>query len=231
MSTRRLLAALLTVGLVAPVGAVVAASPATAATATKIVSGSDGKQWLSVNRYANQGGAGAVYNTDYVSFSINVEDTAGNQVYDGGLTVQRRKYGSSAWSTILTSTSAYLYKSIKVTGTATYRVLYAGTAEYSPTDASLGVKAQRKVTVQGISGKKVGFKGRVGPKGKVAILVQKKVGSKWKKFKTLRTKATGAYKIVLPAPRRSGPKFHWKVTFKPSKGFLKSVFTGTTYRY
>jgi hypothetical protein len=230
LRVRRLLAAVVTTGLIAPTAAVVATSaPAAAATATQIVSGSEGRSWLHVNKYSGKGAA--VYKSDTISLSINVADAAGEQVYDGGLTVQRKLKGNKTWKTIATSTSAYLYKSIKVLGTGSYRVLYAGNAEYAPASAQSSVKAQRDVDINGISGRKTGFEGKISPKAKVKIVVQKKVGKKWKKFRTAASNKKGRFRVVLPAPGRRGTKFHWKITFKGSKGFAASKIKGTTYRY
>lgn len=230
MRVRRLLASVVTVGLVAPAAAIVATSgtTASAATATRIVSGSTDRGWLSVSKYSSQPGP-AVYGTDRISLSINVQDANGAQVYDGGLTVQRLDKGSSSWKTVASSSSAYLYDTITSYKTATYRVLYAGTAEYSASSAAAGVKAQRKLDINTLSGRKAGFKGKLSPKAKTKIVVQKKVGKKYKKFKTLKSNKKGRFTVVLPAPRKG--KFFWKITFKGSKGFASSTLKGNTYKY
>ncbi|MBC9733519.1 hypothetical protein [Nocardioides marmotae] len=231
MRVRRLLAAVLTTGLIAPAAAVVAtAGPAAAATATQIVSGSEGRSWLTVNKYTSIPGA-AVYKRDSISLSINVVDANGQQVYDGGITVQRQVKGQSGWKTIAQSDTAYLYDTIKVVGTATYRVTYGGNGTYAPSTAQGSVKAQRNVEIAGISGRKTGFEGKVSPKAKIKIVVDKKVGKKWKKFRTAATNAKGRFRVTLPAPKRSGAKFHWRITFKGSKGFAATKIKGTTYRY
>ncbi|MEI5674930.1 MULTISPECIES: hypothetical protein [unclassified Nocardioides] len=229
MRVRRLLAAVVTTGLIAPTAVIVASTaPASAATATSIVSGSQGRGWIKVNDYSSQAGA-PVAGTDQVSFSINVKGADGKQVYDGSLVVQQLAAGSRSWQTIATSSSAYLYKSVDIKISAQYRVFYSGTAEYAPTGASVGtVKAQRKLTINGMSGKRAGFKGKVAPKAKIKIIVQKKVGKKFKKYKTVRSNRKGRFTVVLPAPSRG--KFVWKITFKGSKGYTSSVIKGSTYR-
>ncbi|WP_205473519.1 hypothetical protein [Nocardioides sp. SYSU D00038] len=228
MRARRLLAAIVTTGLIAPAGAILAASPASAATPTTIVSGTAGQSWVSASNYY---GASPSYGKDSVRFSINVQDAGGEQVYDGGVTVQRLLASTSTWQTVASSTSAYLYDSIPVAGTATYRVIYAGTSEFDPTSATAVIKAQRYIKGKGVSGKRTGFQGKVSPKAKVKVTVKKKVGKKFKKVKTFKTKSNGKWKVLLPAPRRGG-KFTYQLIFKGSKGFVDSVVIGTikTYR-
>ncbi|MDN4174172.1 hypothetical protein QWY28_14510 [Nocardioides sp. SOB77] len=233
MRVRRLLAALLTTGLIAPAAAVVAtAAPAAAATATQIVSGSEDRPWFHVNDYSSIPGA-PVYKRDSISLSINVADANGQQVYDGDITVQRQLQGKDAWTTVARSNpgDAYLYETLDIVGSATYRVLYAGNATYAPSSAQAATKAQRDLEITGISGRKTGFEGKLSPKAKVKILVAKKVGKTWKKYRTAASDAQGRFRVVLPAPGRSGTKFHWKITFRGSKGFVASTVKGTTYRY
>lgn len=233
MRVRRLLAALLTTGLMAPAAAVVAtASPAAAATATQIVSGSDTRPWFQVNKYSSTAGA-PVYKRSTISLSINVAAADGTKVYDGDITVQRQLKGTSSWTTVAASNpgSAYLYDTIDVVGTATYRVLYSGNATYAASSAAASVKAQRDIQISGISGRKTGFEGVAKPKAKVKIVVKKKVGKQWKKFRTTASNAKGKFRVVLPAPKRRGAKFQWKITFQGSKGFVASTVKGTTYRY
>lgn len=228
MRIRRHLTALLATTLVAgAVSLVGVAAPASAATATKIVGGTDGKGWLSASDYRTQPGV-PVYG-DSLSLSINVQTDTGEQVYDGTLTVQRQLPGKD-WTTIKTATSAYLYETIKAVGNANYRVLYSGSGDYSPSDAAVKSKVQRKIEVKNVGTRKVVLSGKVSPKYKGKAIIFKKQGKKWKKWKTVRTNKKSQFRSALPAPRKG--KFYWKVEVPSSKAFSKSQ-TGTfsTYSY
>ncbi|MQW77246.1 hypothetical protein GHK92_15335 [Nocardioides sp. dk4132] len=225
MRIRPFLAALLTTALVGPTAAVIStAAPASAAESTRIVGASSTGQWLyPVTR--SQGKIPA--RGDSLGVSIEVVTSSGSQVYDGSLQVQFKAAGSSKWKTVASASSAYLYDTIKYRQNGTYRAVYGGTGSYSSSSISKKQKVQRKVTVQGISGKRAGFKGKVSPKGKVKIAIQKKSGKKWKGFRTQKTDKKGRYTIYLPAPR-SG-RFNWKITFSGSKKFAKTIVRGYTY--
>lgn len=235
MRVRRLLAALLTTGLVAPAAAVIATSgtTASAATATRIVSGSTSEGWISLNKYSRQPGPG-VYG-DTLSLSINVQDANGQQVYDGSLVVQKLAKGSRAWSTVASSSSAYLYETVKLTSSATYRVLYSGTSEYSPSGAAASVKAQRDLNTTPVdNGRQFGIKGKVTKYKKKPVLVQKKVGKKWKKFSKVRTDKKGRFFARVKAPAKVGGKTPYRIVVKASGGFATSTsvtYTATKSRY
>lgn len=215
MRARRLLgtltATVMAVGTMTLVGA---ASPAAAATATKITSG-NAKKWISISsRSSNQPGAPAYGST--ISLSIEVETTSGEQVYDGALKVQRQVPGKE-WKTVKSSSSAYLYDSIKAVGNAKYRVLYSGTADYAATWAGVSSKVQRKVDYSNVGSRHVVLRGKVSPKyhGKVTIL--KKQGKKWKRYKVVKTTTKGVFRSPLPAPRRG--RYYWQLVISKSKAF------------
>jgi hypothetical protein len=214
MRLRRILAAAVVTSLAAPAALLTTTAPASAATATKIVSGTDGKKWIYPSSYRSQPGVPRYGDT--LSLSINVETSSGSQVYDGTLTVQRLVPGGS-WKTIATSDSAYLYESTKAVGNATYRVLYSGSGDYAPSDAALTGKIQRKLDLQGVSGKRAGIKGKVSPKFKGKVVILKKQGKKWKRFKAVRTNKKSRFVAYLPAPRRG--KYFWRIQIASSKAF------------
>lgn len=226
MRIRRHLTALLATTLVAgAVSLVGAAAPASAATATRIVGGTDGKGWIYAGSYQTQPGV-PVYG-DSLSLSIKVETDAGEQVFDGTLTVQRQLPGKD-WTTVKTATSAYLYDSIKAVGNANYRVLYSGSGDYSPTAAGVASKVQRKLTVKNTGTRRVVLTGKVAPKYHGKAIVFKKQGKKWKKFKTVRTNKKSRFSTPLPAPRNG--RFYWRVELPSSKTFA-TTRTGTFYTY
>ncbi len=217
MRLRRILAAAVVTSLAAPAAVLTSSAPASAATATKIVSGTDGKSWIYPSSYRAQPGVPRYGDT--LSLSINVVTESGSQVYDGTLTVQRQVPGGS-WKTIATSSSAYLYESTKAVGNATYRVLYSGAGDYSPSSTAVSGKIQRKLDLQGVSGKRAGLKGKVSPKYQGKVVVLKKQGKKWKKFKTVRTNKKSRFVVYLPAPRKG--KYFWKIQIASSKAFAKT---------
>ncbi|HEY0952941.1 hypothetical protein [Nocardioides sp.] len=220
MRTRRLLAALTTAFVAGPALAVATAAPAAAATATHIV-GSDGGAWISGPGYRTQPGV-PVFG-DSLSLSINVVTDSGEQVYDGTLTVQRQLAGQSTWTTVASSTSAYLYDSTSAKGNATYRVIYSGSGDYAGSTATVAAKIQRKFDITPTSGRTAGMKVKVSPKYKGAITIMKKQGKTWKKFKTVRTNSKSRVSFSLPAPRKG--KYFWQLVIRSSKAFAttKSV--------
>ncbi|WP_244928666.1 hypothetical protein [Nocardioides sp. W7] len=227
MRVRRLLAALVTTGLIAPTAVIVGSStaPASAVTATSIVP-SAGRTLISAY-------SAPIAFGDTLSTSVNVLGADGEDVYVGSITVDRQIAGRSTWTRVASNPSAYLYTSLKAAGNATYRISYSGGTtsrgvQYAPTSTDVTVKVQRDMVVQGMSGRQAGFKGKLKPKGKVKIIVQKKVGKKFKTYKKLRTNRKGRFTIVLPAPKHG--KFTWKITFAGSKSFTKSAFKGTTFK-
>lgn len=217
-----MLAALLTTTLVGSTAAAVAtASPAAAGgTETRIV-GSDGPAWLTASGYQDQPGP-VMYNGN-VSLSINVETTSGQQVYDGTLTVQRQLAGQSTWTTVATRDVAYLYETIQAKGNAVYRVLYSGSGSYSASSSDAGLKVQRDLNAEVVSGDRLGIKGKVAPKyAKKKIVVQKKVGKAWKRYSVVRTDGKSRYFARLAAPRRSGSKIFYRLVVPGGGGFAAS---------
>jgi hypothetical protein len=207
-----LIATVLATGTMTLVGT---ASPASAATATKIV-GSDGKKWISISsRSSRQPGAPAYGST--ISLSVEVVTTSGEQVYEGTVKVQRKLPGKGGWKTVKSASSAYLYDSIKAVGNAQYRAVYSGTANYSASAAGVSSKVQRKLDYQNVGSRRVVLKGKVSPKfhGKVALFKQQ--GKKWKRYKMLRTNKKGVFKTPLPAPRKG--RYYWHLEIPKSKAF------------
>jgi len=175
---------------------------------------------------------------DSLNVNVNVEGFVNGvwtQVYAGSVTVTEQLASGAAPTTVASNTSAYVYNSFPAHGNATYTVTYSGgtggypQVNYAPATASFaGPAVQRKLTTKTISGKRAGFKGKLSPATKTKITVLKKTGKKYKKFKTLRTKANGRFTVVLPAPRRG--KFHWRIIFAGDSSFVASGIQGTTYK-
>lgn len=224
MRVRRLLAAVVTTGLIAPAAVVVASStaPASAATATQVVSGYSNQPAV----YASRKPATVGDNVYAAGYAL---DGAGRRVTEGTVYLQRQLAGEATWSNIAVGSTSSVIATSKAVRNANYRVYYSGSANFAPSwTAPITIHVARKIKAKGMSGKRAGFKGKVAPAAKVKIVVQKKVGKKFKKFKTFRTDRKGRFTIVLPAPNRG--KFTWKITFAGSKSYSKSVVKGTTYR-
>lgn len=229
MHLRRILSAVVATAVVAPAAVLVTSATASAATATKIVSGTSGKNWIYDSSYRTQPGV-AVYG-DTFSLSINVETTSGAQVYDGTLTVQRKLVGESTWTTVKTSSSAYLYDSIKARGNASYRVLYSGTSTYAASGASVSSKVQRKINDTITGSRKLTFHGKVAPlykRGKVIVQWKKKKAGAWKKYRVVRTNAKSKFAATVGAPRRG--YWYFRAVLPASKKFAASS-TGTWRTY
>lgn len=228
MRLRRLIGSLLATTLVAtPLAIAVAAAPASAATpvTTRVV--------MEVSKKA------ATYK-DRISVSGQVQgqlsDGSWAQLpYDtGGVTLQFLAAGTSTWRTLQSDSSgdSFYFYPVGVSGKGTYRVAYAGGTyddyQFGTSEARSAINVQRKISYAGFSGRKAGIKGKVAPAGKTKIVIQKKQGRKYKKFKSVRTKATGRFTVVLPAPRRG--KFHWKIIFVSNRQFASTTLRGTTSR-
>ncbi|NPC96788.1 hypothetical protein [Nocardioides sp. zg-DK7169] len=224
MRIRPFIAAVLATALVGPTAAVIStAAPASAAESTRIVSG-DGGPWLEPG-YRSQGKVPAVGESLYLS--VNVVNSGGAQIYDGPLQVQFKATGTKKWKTVASSSTAYLYETIKARQNGTYRAVYGGTSAYSASSISKKQKVQRKLNTSFISGKRAGVKGKIVPGAKTKITIQKKAGKKWKGFRTQKTDKKGRFTIYLPAPRNG--KFQWKITFKGNKKFAPTTGRYITY--
>lgn len=226
MRLRRLLAATLATTLLSPAAALAAASPAASAEATQIV-GSSGGPWLVPSSYRTQPGA-PVYG-DSIPLSIDVKTSDGDQVFDGALIVERLLAGQSTWKTVASSTSAYLYDTIKAVGTATYRVRYAGNETYAPSETSRGLKVQRDLNATPVNKDgKLFIKGKVAPEyaGK-KVVVQRRDGKKWTKFSVVRTTSKSAFTARAKAPAKRGAKVKHRVVVAAGGRFVTS--TSPTY--
>lgn len=230
MNLRRFLGSMLATALAATtLGVVATASPAAAATATKIVP-SSGSSWIS---YSSKTQPGAPVNGSTIYFYLDVDTTDGSTApYAGTMKVQRKLAGSSKWTTVATSTGAYLYDSTKAVANATYRASYSGGSSgenvWSPSSADKSIKVQRKIDFKNVGNKKVVLSGKVAPKYKGKVAIFKKNGKKWKKFKTVRTNKKSKFRTSLPAPRNG--KYFWNVKISGSKKFAPSQ-TGKFYTY
>ena len=162
---------------------------------------------------------------------------AWKQIYNGPITVTQQVAGSKSSSVVASTTSeAYAYKTFPARGRATYAISYAGgtgeypAVNYAPASVALEIKnVERKLDVTPKSGrKKLGLAGKISPKGTYRVIVLKKVGKKWKKYKGLRTTSRGTFFARLPAPSRRGQKILWKLAI-PGSGAFSQTNSGVYY--
>ena len=176
---------------------------------------------------------------DSISIYADVEGLVNGvwtDIYPGQITVTQQLIGSKSATTVATSDSAYLSKSITARGNADYTLTYSGATTsddayaYAPTAVTVRVKdIQRKLDVTPKSGrKKLGLAGKISPKGTYRVIVLKKVGKKWKKYKGLRTTSRGTFFARLPAPSRRGQKILWKLAI-PGSGAFSQTNSGVYY--
>lgn len=223
MRVRRLLAAAITVGLVAPTAAIVSTSgtSASAAVATTVVS-------AYADRPIVYSSASPAVFGDTLYAGVDVTSADGTNITTGSITIQRQIAGQSTWDTVATSSTPYLYNSdMKAAGNAIYRITYSGGGNYSPSVAEVAVKVTRKVDIQTISGRRAGLKGKIKPAGKVKIKVERKYGKKYKSYRKAKSNKKGRFQIFLPAPRTG--KIHYRITFAGNKQVSKYVWVGYTY--
>ena len=143
------------------------------------------------------------------------------------------------WSTVATDDSpGYLFfdADFRFTTNAQFKVVFTGSPAQGSWDdtyvagesAVMNAPVTRKVVLKNPKGTLI--KGKVTPDyRKKPIKVQKKVGKKWKKYRTFKTSKAGKYSFKLPAPRRG--KWTWKITVKGDANYATWSTTGTTYSY
>jgi len=223
LRVRRLLAAVITVGLVAPAAAIVstAGTSASAAVATSIVASDPSRPLI-------YGSSNTVFGDNLYTSNIDIVGADGSSPYGGTTTLQRQLAGESTWTTISTTSGAYVSSTgLKAEGNALYRITWSGSGNWTGSSADVTVAVARDIDIDGISGKRAGFKGKIKPGEKVKIKVTKKVGKKYKKYKTFKSNKKGKFSFFLPAPR-SG-RFNWKMSFSGSTRFVGSSIKGYTY--
>lgn len=174
-----------------------------------------------------------VYGEDlYVDVDVDASD--GYSASYGTSTLYAMEAGTSAWTPVATGTSASAsFFDVKPQATTTYKVVYSGyTAtstyqdNYAPSEsAPFTVSVARKITYPSS-----GFviKGKVTPdygKKKIVIQASKKQNKGFKKFKTIKTKANGKYKVTLP---KRGGTWYWSFVVKGDSRFLSSRFIWKT---
>lgn len=180
-------------------------------------------------------GTAAAYGDD-VALRGTVLDNTGASTYEGTVTLYQITAANPAGIAIATvPASGYIaFPDVKATENSAFKAVYSGyaaTATYENNYAAseavpVALPVTRKVVFKNPKGTLI--KGKVTPDyGKKKIKVQKRVGKKWKKFKTFKTTSTGTYKFTLPAPRRGKTQF--KISVPGNAQFTTWETTGYTY--
>jgi uncharacterized cupredoxin-like copper-binding protein len=205
MRMSRLAAGLITVGLVgvSPVALSTSANAAALGSVTTLT------------LTAPYGGATAYEVGDTLSFSGSVKGSDGTSTPTVG-TASLQVYSPSlpTWTTIAadTSPSSLYFSGVTASTNAVYKVVFSGGTSgfgnsantYTPSEsAGVAVQVVRKVDLKT---NRLQVIGKVTPNyGKKKVKVLKKVGKKFKKYKTVKTNSKG--KFVFNAPRVNKFKF------------------------
>lgn len=220
MRITRVIAGALSAALLGLVPVALSSAPAQAATATVTT--------LEASRNLLE------FKSGYSPFlSASVRDASGNSVYAGTVSLQASEAGG-AWKTIKSTTAGgYLSFSDVIPNKNTqYRVAYSGGTNYAGTYAAsssgtVAIKVMRKLTIKNPKGTKI--KGKIAPKyAKKKVVIKKKVGKKWKKFRTLKTNKKSRFTITLPAKRK---RTYFRFIVPGNKAYAKNVSEGSTIRY
>ncbi len=189
---------------------------------------------LSTTTTATPSATALEYGDDFY-IAVDVPSSDGYSAYSGTSTLYAMEAGSATWVPLATNTSAGSdFFDVKPNMTTSYKVVYTGytaATQYEDTytaseSVAFTVGVTRKVVFKNPKGTLI--KGKVTPNyGKKKIKVAKKVGNKWKKYKTFKTDNAGRYKFTLPAPRRG--KTQWRITVPGDSQFIKWETKGYTY--
>lgn len=190
---------------------------------------------LTTTTTASPSEAALVYGDD---FYVNVEviGSDGLSVPYGTSTLYAMPAGSAAWEPVATGSFAGAdFYDVKPRANTLYKVVfggYAATSQYQDNyaaseSAPFTVAVARKMTIKNPRGTFV--KGKISPEYKnKKVLIQKKVGKKWKKFRTLKTNKKSKFQTTLPATRK---RTYWRFLAKGNTEFATATFEGSTIRY
>lgn len=184
----------------------------------------------------NYGDPVVEYGTE-VSFIGSVVASNGDSVYEGTVTLYRLTPADPTWVPMATVESGgYIsFENFKPQTNAAYKAVYSGATavdayhdNYAASEtAPYAVNVFRKLSIKNPRGTFI--KGKVAPKyKKKKIVILKKVGKKYKKFRTLRTNKKSRFSTTLPASRR---RTFFRITVPGDKNFVTAVQEGSTISY
>lgn len=172
--------------------------------------------------------------TIFFDSAVTTSDPA-NPYAPGAATLYIQRAGATTWEPVASDEGvSYLYfADIEAAGNALYKVVYPGGVDgtgdvYTASEsAPFAIQTSRKLTIKNPRGTFV--KGKISPDyKKKKVLVQKKVGKKWKKFRTLKTSRKSVFTTTLPASRK---RTFWRFVVKSDVQFVSTVAEGSTIRY
>lgn len=173
---------------------------------------------------------------DAIFFDAAVTTTdPDNQYAPGSATLYMLRGGSSTWEAVATDDGVtYLYfAGVKAVANAQYKVVYPGGTDtdgdvYTASESvPFTIRTVRKVTLKFPRGSHV--KGKVAPEFKnKKILVQKKVGKRWTKLRTIKSNRRSAFAVTLPAYRK---KTYFRFVLKGTSEFTASAPVVWTDRF
>ena len=178
--------------------------------------------------------AALTYGDDF-SVSSDVTDTAGAPVYKGTSTLYAMEAGSTAWVPVVTEAASYSIYDVKPQANTAYKIVYSGYAAVTTSENNLapsesapfGVEVARKLTIKNPRGTFI--KGKVAPDyKKKKVLIHKKVGKRWVKFRTLKTNKKSAFATTLPASRK---RTYFRIMVKGDSKFATAAQVGSTISY
>lgn len=173
---------------------------------------------------------------DRIFFDAAVTTNDPNNAYaPGSATLYMMRGGTTAWEAVSTDEGvSYLYfTDLTAVANAQYKVVYPGGTDgtgdvYLPSESPVfAISTARKMTIKNPRGTFV--KGKISPDYKnKKVLVQKKVGKQWKKFRALKTNTKSQFQITLPATRK---RTFWRFLAKGNTEFATATFEGSTISY
>lgn len=172
--------------------------------------------------------------TIYFDAAVTTSDPA-NPYAPGAATLYIQRAGSTIWEPVSSDEGvSYLYfTDVEASGNALYKVVYPGGVDgtgdvYTASEsAPFAIQTFRKLNIKNPRGTFV--KGKISPDyKKKKVLVQKKVGKKWKKFRTLKTSKKSVFTTTLPASRK---RTYWRFVVKGDAQFVATAAEGSTIRY
>ena len=175
---------------------------------------------------------------DELSINASVMSSDGRSASYGTVALQVYTPAAPVWTTIATDeSSGYLYFSdIKPTSNAQYKLVYSGYTARNQFENTLAPSESAPVAVgvsRAIKAKTPGLRvvGKVTPDyAKSKVKVFRKVGKKYKPFKTVKTNKKSKFSVKLPAAGR-GKKLFFRLYIPASAEFTATVDDYYTYSY
>ena len=174
---------------------------------------------------------------DKVTIRASVTDSKGASAYKGTVTLYQMTADNPAGTAVATApASGYVaFPDITATASASFTAVYSGYAatttyenNYAASQSTAApLTVTRKVHLTNPKGTLIKMK--ITPDyGNEKVRVHKKVGSRWKSYKSFKTNKNGRVQFTLPAPHKG--KWQWQITVKGSTTLAPWQFVGTTYR-